>query len=488
MDTVLRSRSSTVTIGPDQPFCIIGERINPTGRKAFAGAAAGRRPVAGRARRRGAGGRRRPHARRQHRRAAGRRGRAAGRRRARSRRSLTDLPLCIDSSVVEALEAGLAAYEGKALVNSSPARTSGSSAILPLVKRARRRGDRPGERRDGIPSTADERLRSRRDRGHRPRAIRKSRSEDIVIDPLAMTVGADPQAVADHARDDRAASATSSALNMTLRRLQHVVRPAQPPRAQRRLPGHRQPRGPHQRDHGRAQRRVRDAVRAADLLLGRDEWGGAWIAHYRRQAQSQRRHEERPPSPSGGAAGDARRRTTAAAACTWRFAPTDGRRRACRPASTVFDAASWNGVAIDSTCGGHGTCKKCRVRIEDGEAPVTKLDARAFTPDELREGWRLACRVQAASDLAIARAAAADAAQGRDGRRRPPGDPAPGRAEALPGARGADARTTSAPTSSACSTRSTTSRRAPPCPCCARSGARCEPRTGASRRCWPTTR
>ena len=36
MDTVLRSRSKTVTIGADQPFCVIGERINPTGRKAFA--------------------------------------------------------------------------------------------------------------------------------------------------------------------------------------------------------------------------------------------------------------------------------------------------------------------------------------------------------------------------------------------------------------------------------------------------------------------
>ena len=36
MDTVLRSRTRTVTIGADQPFCIIGERINPTGRKRFA--------------------------------------------------------------------------------------------------------------------------------------------------------------------------------------------------------------------------------------------------------------------------------------------------------------------------------------------------------------------------------------------------------------------------------------------------------------------
>ena len=36
------------------------------------------------------------------------------------------------------------------------------------------------------------------------------------------------------------------------------------------------------------------------------------------------------------------------------------------PGVTVFDAASWNGIAIDSTCGGHGTCKKCKVRIADG--------------------------------------------------------------------------------------------------------------------------
>ena len=83
-----------------------------------------------------------------------------------------------------------------------------------------------------------------------------------------------------------------------------------------------------------------------------------------------------------------------------RFSPSDTEARV-PPGVTVFDAASWNGVAIDSTCGGHGTCKKCRVRILDGTVPVTKLDARAFTPDELRSGWRLACRAQAAEDLAI---------------------------------------------------------------------------------------
>jgi uncharacterized 2Fe-2S/4Fe-4S cluster protein (DUF4445 family) len=68
---------------------------------------------------------------------------------------------------------------------------------------------------------------------------------------------------------------------------------------------------------------------------------------------------------------------------------------------SVFDAASWNGIAIDSTCGGHGTCKKCKVRMLDGAAAPSALDIRAFSPDELRDGWRLACRVLADADARI---------------------------------------------------------------------------------------
>jgi uncharacterized 2Fe-2S/4Fe-4S cluster protein (DUF4445 family) len=82
------------------------------------------------------------------------------------------------------------------------------------------------------------------------------------------------------------------------------------------------------------------------------------------------------------------------------FMPNGSRVRV-PPGVTFFDAASWNGVAIDSTCGGHGTCKKCRVRVTDGDVPASPLDARAFSPDELRDGWRLACRVQAISDLQV---------------------------------------------------------------------------------------
>jgi len=71
------------------------------------------------------------------------------------------------------------------------------------------------------------------------------------------------------------------------------------------------------------------------------------------------------------------------------------------PGVSVFDAASWNGIAIDSTCGGHGTCKKCKVQITEGIVPISRLDIRAFSQEELKNGWRLACVARATEDLAI---------------------------------------------------------------------------------------
>lgn len=68
---------------------------------------------------------------------------------------------------------------------------------------------------------------------------------------------------------------------------------------------------------------------------------------------------------------------------------------------SVFDAASWNGIAIDSTCGGHGTCRKCKVRLETGSAPITRHDVRTFSEAELKDGWRLACLVKTAMDLDV---------------------------------------------------------------------------------------
>ncbi|MFM9049190.1 MAG: ASKHA domain-containing protein [Actinomycetota bacterium] len=68
---------------------------------------------------------------------------------------------------------------------------------------------------------------------------------------------------------------------------------------------------------------------------------------------------------------------------------------------SVFDAALWNGVPVDSTCGGHGTCKKCKVRIADGSVPISRLDERAFTAEQLADGWRLACMANAVANLTV---------------------------------------------------------------------------------------
>lgn len=85
---------------------------------------------------------------------------------------------------------------------------------------------------------------------------------------------------------------------------------------------------------------------------------------------------------------------------TLSFSPV-GREHRVPPGVSVFDAASWNGIAIDSTCGGHGTCRKCKVRIMRGAAPITSHDRRTFSESELAGGWRLACLVQAVRDLDV---------------------------------------------------------------------------------------
>ncbi|MEO5711370.1 MAG: ASKHA domain-containing protein [Nocardioidaceae bacterium] len=82
------------------------------------------------------------------------------------------------------------------------------------------------------------------------------------------------------------------------------------------------------------------------------------------------------------------------------FTPS-GRDVRVPPGVSVFDAASWNGIAIDSTCGGHGTCKKCKIQVLDGSVPIHRLDVRSFTAAQLADGWRLACLAQATQDLAI---------------------------------------------------------------------------------------
>ena len=88
------------------------------------------------------------------------------------------------------------------------------------------------------------------------------------------------------------------------------------------------------------------------------------------------------------------------------FTVTGGQDRDVRvpPGVTVFDSASWNGIAIDSTCGGHGTCHKCKVQIDTGGGaglPISRHDRKTFSETELTAGWRLACLATASQDLKV---------------------------------------------------------------------------------------
>src|SRR5688572_5620729 len=65
---------------------------------------------------------------------------------------------------------------------------------------------------------------------------------------------------------------------------------------------------------------------------------------------------------------------------------------------SIFNAANWIGLAIDSTCGGMGTCGKCRVRVSQGAAAVTAADRKVFAASELEAGWRLSCRAEVQTD------------------------------------------------------------------------------------------
>jgi 5-methyltetrahydrofolate--homocysteine methyltransferase len=281
--TVVRSKSRQVVIGADEPFCIIGERINPTGRKAFqaelrAGDLSRVRvdvtdqvaggamildvnmgtPLADEAEL------------------------MAGA--VKLIQSVTDLPLCIDSSVVEALEAGLDAYEGKALVNSVTAEDARLAAILPLVRRYGAAVIALPNDEDEIPESPERRLALARkvldvavDRyGLAP--------EDVVVDPLAMPVGADTTTVG-RTLETISLIRGELGLNMTLGASnvsfgmpdRHAIGAAFLPMAiaaglTSAIMDARTP-------------ELVRSVKAADLLLDRDEWGGAWIAAHRsRQA------------------------------------------------------------------------------------------------------------------------------------------------------------------------------------------------------------
>lgn len=278
-ETVLRSATKQVVIGHGRRFCLIGERINPTGRRIFqeqlrAGdLSAIERDV---------------------------RAQVEGgadvldvnmgvpltdeadllARAVRMIQGRTDLPICIDSSVVEALEAGLAAYEGRALVNSVTAEDDRLAAILPLVKRYDAAIVALPNDEDEIPMEADKRL------DLTAKIVRVATEEygidaaDIVIDPLAMPIGADTSVVNATLETIRRIKAEFG-LNMTCGASnvsfgmpdRHSLGAAFLPIAMAAgltsaIMDTRTP-------------EIVTAVKAADLLLGHDDWGAAWIAAHR---------------------------------------------------------------------------------------------------------------------------------------------------------------------------------------------------------------
>ena len=286
MHTILSSASKTVRIGDDQPFAIIGERINPTGRKIFQlqlrngdlsrveidvqeqvdggamlldvnmGA-----PLADET--------------------------ELMRKAIPLIQQLTDLPLVIDSSIIEVLEAGLAAYQGKALVNSVTAEDERLEVILPLVKRYDAAVIGLPNDEEEIPEEPARRLELTRKLIGVATGKYRIAIEDIVIDPLAMPVGADTLHPT-RTLETIAMIKAEFGVNMTLGASnvsfgmpdRHSIAATFLPIAI---------------SHGltsaimdaRSPQIVR-AVKAADLVLNRDEWGANWIAAHRAQQPEKR--------------------------------------------------------------------------------------------------------------------------------------------------------------------------------------------------------
>ncbi|CAA9320365.1 MAG: Uncharacterized pterin binding enzyme [uncultured Nocardioidaceae bacterium] len=281
--TVLRSATKEVVIGHERRFCLIGERINPTGRRIFqeqlrAGdMSAIERDV---------------------------KAQVEGgadvldvnmgvpltdepellAKAIQMVQELTDLPICIDSSVVEALEAGLSVYQGRALVNSVTAEDDRMELILPLVKRYDAAVIALPNDAEEIPMEADRRLELVQHIVDVATGEYGIAMGDIVIDPLAMPIGADTQNAVTtfdtmrRIRDVHGLNMTCGASNVSFGMPdRHTLGAAFLPMAMTAgltsaIMDARSP-------------QIVDAVKAADLLLGHDEWGGSWIAaHRKRQA------------------------------------------------------------------------------------------------------------------------------------------------------------------------------------------------------------
>jgi len=191
-ETVVSSQTREVVIGFERPFVMIGERINPTGRKILAAEMA-------------AGNFSRVESDTQAQIAAGAHmldvnagipladEPAILAKTIQLVQSITDLPLSIDSSIVAALEAGLAVYKGKPLVNSVTGEEERLEAVLPLIKKYGAAVVAISNDETGISEDPDVRFEVAKKIVHRA-ADHGIPVSDIVVDPLVMPIGAINQA------------------------------------------------------------------------------------------------------------------------------------------------------------------------------------------------------------------------------------------------------------------------------------------------------
>jgi 5-methyltetrahydrofolate--homocysteine methyltransferase len=191
----------------------------------------------------------------------------------------TDLPLVIDSSIVDVLDAGLSAYQGKALVNSVTAEEDRMERILPLVKKHGAAVIGMANDETGISMVPEERLVLARRIVERA-ADHGIPQSDVIIDPIAMTVAADPTCgvitleTMRLIRDELGNNMTCGASNVSFGLPDRpTVNAAFLPLAM---------------DAGLTcaitnplEPQVRRAILAGDLLLGHDEYAMRWIASFR---------------------------------------------------------------------------------------------------------------------------------------------------------------------------------------------------------------
>ena len=188
VDTIVSSATKEIAIGFERPFCVIGERINPTGRKLLAAEMAA-----------GDFTRVESDARAQVEAGATMLDVNAGipladepailAQSIRLVQSITDVPLSIDSSIVEALEAGLAVYQGKALVNSVTGEEERLEVVLPLIKKYGAAVVAISNDETGISEDPDVRYEVAKKIVERAADYGIPRA-DVVVDPLVMPVGA----------------------------------------------------------------------------------------------------------------------------------------------------------------------------------------------------------------------------------------------------------------------------------------------------------